>query len=111
MAIDRLMNKKYVTYKHNGILLDHKEEWNNAICSNMDGPGDYLILSKISQTKINIIWCHLYVESKKIIQMNLQNTNKLTDIENKMVIKGESKCWGRDINLKCLGLTYTHYCV
>ena len=26
---------------HNRILLNHKEEWNNAICSNMDGPGDY----------------------------------------------------------------------
>ena len=25
----------------NGILLSHKEEWNNAICSNMDGPRDY----------------------------------------------------------------------
>ena len=26
---------------YNGILLSHKKEWNNAICSNMDGPGDY----------------------------------------------------------------------
>ena len=24
-----------------GILLSHKKEWNNAICSNMDGPRDY----------------------------------------------------------------------
>ena len=23
------------------ILLSHKKEWNNAICRNMDGPGDY----------------------------------------------------------------------
>ena len=29
------------TYIHNGILLSHKKEWNNAICSNMDGPRDY----------------------------------------------------------------------
>jgi len=28
------------TYK-NGILLSHYKEWNNAICSNMDGSGDY----------------------------------------------------------------------
>ena len=27
----------------NGILLSHKKEWNNAICSNMDGPRDYHI--------------------------------------------------------------------
>ena len=26
--------------KPNGILLNHKKEWNNAICSNMDGPRD-----------------------------------------------------------------------
>ena len=28
-------------YIYNGILLNHKEEWNNAICSNMDGTKDY----------------------------------------------------------------------
>ena len=26
---------------HNGILLIHKKEWNNAICSIMHGPRDY----------------------------------------------------------------------
>ena len=26
---------------YNGILLSHKKEWNNAICSNMDGPRHY----------------------------------------------------------------------
>ena len=25
---------------YNGILLNHKKEWNDAICSNMDGPTD-----------------------------------------------------------------------
>ena len=30
-----------MVYPHNGILLSHKEEWHNAICSNMDGSGDY----------------------------------------------------------------------
>ena len=28
-------------YIENGILLSHKKEWNNAICSNMDEPRDY----------------------------------------------------------------------
>ena len=28
-------------HTHNGILLSHKKEWNNAICSYMDGPRDY----------------------------------------------------------------------
>ena len=26
---------------YNGILLGHKKEWNNAICSIMDGPRDH----------------------------------------------------------------------
>ena len=30
-----------MVYTYNGILLGHKKEWNNAICSNMDGPRDY----------------------------------------------------------------------
>ena len=29
-----------MAYIHNGILLSHKK-WNNAICSNMDGPRVY----------------------------------------------------------------------
>ena len=37
-----------------------KKEWNNAICSKMGGPGDW-----VSQSKINIIWYCLYVEAKK----------------------------------------------
>ena len=30
-----------MVYLHSGILLRHKKEGNNAICSNMDGPRDY----------------------------------------------------------------------
>ena len=26
---------------YNGVLFSHKKEWNNAICSNIDKPGDY----------------------------------------------------------------------
>ena len=32
---------KDVVNIYNGILLSHKKEQNNAICSNMDGPRDY----------------------------------------------------------------------
>ena len=31
----------YFIYTYNGILFSHEREWNNAICSNMDGPRDY----------------------------------------------------------------------
>ena len=41
MSIDRGMDKEDVVYIHNGILLSHEHERNNAICSNMDGPTDY----------------------------------------------------------------------
>ena len=30
-----------MVYIYNGILLSHKKEWNNAICSNMDAPKYY----------------------------------------------------------------------
>ena len=32
---------KMMWYIYNGILLSHQKEWNNAICSNMDGPRAY----------------------------------------------------------------------
>ena len=40
MSISRWMDKEDVAYLYNGILLSHKKEQNNAICSNMDGPRD-----------------------------------------------------------------------
>ena len=53
---------KDVLHTHDGVLLGHKEEWDNAIWSNMDGPRDYY--TKWSQTKTNTIRYYLYVESK-----------------------------------------------
>ena len=35
------MDKEDVVHIYNGILLSHKDEWNYAICSNIDEPGDY----------------------------------------------------------------------
>ena len=32
---------KDVLHTHDGVLLGHEKEWNNAIWSNMDGPRDY----------------------------------------------------------------------
>ena len=55
---------------------------------------EIIILSEVGQRKTNIIRYHLYVESKKMIQMNLQNRNRLTDVVNKLVVtKGER--WGQ----------------
>ena len=55
VSIGRGVDKEVVVHVHYGILLSHKNEWNNTICSNMDGARDY-ILSDVSQTeKMNII--------------------------------------------------------
>ena len=40
MFINGGMDKEDVVHIYNGILLSHKKEWNNAICSNMDVPRD-----------------------------------------------------------------------
>ena len=51
------------THTHHGLLLSYKGEWNNAIAATwMDL--EIMILNEVSQTKTNIIWYHLYVESK-----------------------------------------------
>ena len=41
MSIDGWMDKEDVVHIYNGILLSHKKERKNAICSNVDGPRDY----------------------------------------------------------------------
>ena len=43
MFIKRGMDKEDVVHIYNGVLLSHRKELNNAICSDMDGPRDYHI--------------------------------------------------------------------
>ena len=71
---------------------------------------EIIILSEVSQRKTNIIWYHLYVGSKKWYKWtDLQNRNRLIDIENKlMVTKGERRGWG-GINQEFGINKYTHY--
>ena len=40
MSTDRRMDKEDLVHIYSGILLSHKKEWKNAICSNVDGPRD-----------------------------------------------------------------------
>ena len=40
MSIDEWMGKEAVVHIHNRMLLSHKRELSNAICSNIDGPRD-----------------------------------------------------------------------
>ena len=41
---------------YNGISLSHKKEWNNAICSNMNGPRDYQTKLSKSDRKRQKTW-------------------------------------------------------
>ena len=73
MSISRGMDKDDVVHIYSGILLSHIKEWNNAICNNMDGSGDYL--NEVNQIEKDIFY-HLYVGSKKMIQVNLFTKQK-----------------------------------
>ena len=78
-------------YTYNGILLSHKKEWNNAICSNMDGPREYHTKWSKSDRERQIPYDITYMWNLKY------DTNELTyktetdsDIENKLTAtKGE----------------------
>ena len=63
------MDKEDIVHIANGILISHKKEQNNAICSNMNAPGDYHKWSKHEKDKYHMIL--LYAESIKMIKMNL----------------------------------------
>ena len=55
MSIDRRMDKGVVC-KYNGILLSHKKEWSNAICSHMDGPrNDHTKWSNSEKNKYHMV--------------------------------------------------------
>ena len=56
VSINRWIDKEDVVHIYNGILLRHKKEWNNAICSNTDGLEGImlllLLLSRFSRVRL-----------------------------------------------------------
>ena len=85
MSINQRMDKEVVyIYAYIWKLLSPKK-LHNAICSNMDGPRNYH--TKWNKTKKDkyheiISMCNLI----KMLQMNLQNRNRLKDFETKFVV-------------------------
>ena len=62
-------------YIYNRILLSHKKEWNNAICSDMDRPRDCHTKWSKSDGERQISYHIAYMQNlKKMIQMNLHKT-------------------------------------
>ena len=70
---------------------------------------EFIILNEVTEGNKYYVICHLHVESKKYYNcIYLQNRNRLTDIENKLMFtKGDSDGGGRD---KSQGLTVIYYC-
>ena len=61
--------------RYNGILHSHKREWNNAICSNMDGPRDYHTKwTKSEKDKYHVISliCNLKNNTSELITKQTQ---------------------------------------
>ena len=78
----------------------------------MDGPrDDHVKWGKSEKDKYHII--HLRIEPKKKNDANkpyFQNRNRLTDIENKLMItKGESVGTGVGVGIRSFRLTCKHY--
>ena len=77
-----------------------KEEQNNVIFNNMNGPRDYHTKQSKSKRKTNIIWYHLYVKSKTRHKWTyLWNRKKQTDIQNRLVVAKGKRSWGKDWEL------------
>ena len=92
MSTDRRIVKEDVVHIHNGILPSHKQ-WNNATCSNINGPRDYHI--KWSQRKTNTIGYHLYVESNTNVTKELIYKTEAHDFKIKFrVTKGQTVAGG-----------------
>ena len=106
MSIDKWMDTEDVVHIYNGILLSHKKEWNNAICSNMDGPrDDHTKWSKSDRERqvtygITHMWNLIFKKWYKWTY--LQNRNRLNRYQN------QTYGYQRG-NIRSSGLTYTHY--
>ena len=67
------------------ILLSHKKEWNSAICSNMDGLRDYHTKWSKSYRERQISYDIMESKKKWYKWTFIQNRNRPTDIENKLM--------------------------
>ena len=71
-------------YISNGILLGHKKEWNNVICSNMGGPRDYHTEWNKSNREREISYITYMWNLKNGYRWTyLQIRNRVTDVANK----------------------------
>ena len=82
-----------------GILPSNEKEWNNAICYNVDGPGDYHTKWSKSHKERQMSNDIVYMQNiKKWYKWTyLINRNRLTDLEDEFMVTtgGKGEGWGR----------------
>ena len=61
MFTDKGMDKEDVVHIYSGILLSHKKEWNDVICSNMNATRDYWIKLNKSERERKIPYDTTYM--------------------------------------------------
>ena len=81
------MDKEDVVPIYNGILLSHKKEQNNAICSNMDATRDYHAKWSKSERERQISYDIAYTWNLKYgTNEPIYKTETDSDIENRLVV-------------------------
>ena len=92
-------------YIYNGILLGNEKEWNLAICSNVDGTGEYYAKwNKSGRERRYHVFTHMWIlrnitedhvggeGGKKLQRGREANHKRLVRTENKLRVYG---AWGR----------------
>ena len=89
---DEWTKMRYI-YTHSGILLSHKKEWNNAICSNTDAIRDHHTKWSKSEREKQIPTWNLkhdtdepFTKERQAHRTHSRNRNRLPDIENRFVV-------------------------
>ena len=81
--------KENVAHIYNGLLLSHKKEWNNAICSDMDGPGDCHTEWRESDKDKYITDMWDLKKKKSDTNELICKTEIVTEVENKFMVTKE----------------------
>ena len=83
MSINRWMDQD-VVYIYNRVLLSHKNEWNNAICSSVVGPRDYNTKWRKSEKQmpydLTYMWNLKYDTSELTYKTGTDSHKKRTDL-------------------------------
>ena len=92
----RTSKRRCATYIHWNITQPYKE-WNNAICSNMDGPRDYHTKWSKSERERQIPYDTTYMWNLKYDTNELiYETETDSDIEDRRVVAKGEDGWGRE---------------